>query len=125
MPYEGWEIYAYADKVSQRVLEKIKAELKRRFSDQAWLYGENARESAIIHRLTQSEIKVQFGEYTFQNEQDPADVETFHVKLEAPFSATDMTMHTGDYATRSTTAYHGGKEPSSWKMEHASQSQEE
>mgnify|MGYP001081139761 CR=1 FL=1 len=83
--YEGWEIYTYTDKPSQRALEKIKAELKRRFSGQEWLYGENRREAAIIHRITQTEIKLRFGEHIFQSEEDPADREIYHVKLEAPF----------------------------------------
>jgi len=85
MPYEGWEIYTYTDEITPRILEKIKSELKHRFSDQAWLYGENRRETAIIHRLTQTEIKIRFGEFTFQSEEDPEDRETFHVKLESPF----------------------------------------
>jgi len=59
--YEGWEIYTYADKITPRAFEKVKSELKRRFSGEGWLYGENKLGPAIIHRLTQSEVKVRFG----------------------------------------------------------------
>ena len=59
--------------------------MKRRFSGQKRLYGENRREAAIIHRITQTEIKIRLDEYTFQSEEDPEDKETYRVKLETPF----------------------------------------
>ena len=83
MVYLGWEIYAYTRKPDS---EQVKTQLKHRFSDNEWLYGENSHESALIHRATQTEVKISLGEYAIGDESDESEDQTvYRLKLNSDF----------------------------------------
>jgi hypothetical protein len=81
--YLGWEIYTYTKRPNN---EKIRTELKHRFSGSEWMFGDDDYESVLVHHITQTEVKITFGEYTFGDESDESNgQEMYRLKLSSGF----------------------------------------